>query len=569
MPTAASNGLRRVAARLAPDTATDGELLARFVNDRDDDAFAALVRRHAAMVSGTCRRVLGNAPDADDAFQAAFVVLVRKAHALADRACVGNFLYGVAFNTARKAKAMALKRRSKEANATRPEPPPDRDEVLAALDEELARLPEKYRGPVVACELEGRSRRAAAEALGVPEGTISSRLATAHRMLERRLRSRGFAGVCAAALLTRQVGAATDALAGTALRAVRGPTPTVLHLATEVTKMLLLHKIGLGAAALAVLLVGAAAALPPTPTPVPDAPPRAAPEPRFVAAPVPVVPEPTWKAEFRKAYGLKDGEVIRRVAPPYPECRAEYFKDQTREWFKRNKIDPPAAQLDRDYSDHFTKFGWKDGWPVDALIAQTTPVKPDAGVALGRVLHLTTGFNHTRVEGAAELLDRKVTGDFVVRAGADPERVAAALAKILRKECDLGVALAVVGAEHDVYVLSGKYETKPLTDRKKGEIEVYGFELTERATGGGGSGSLVEMAAHVEGFISARIAVGKIEGAPKRVEWHFNYRSPFTDAERAQDTDPESVLKNIAAQTGLTVKREKQMIDVLTAKKAE
>src|SRR5262245_6465583 len=118
MPTAVSNGIRRVAARLAPDTATDGELLGRFLNERDEAAFAALVRRHAAMVLGTCRRVLGNAPDADDASQAAFVVLVRKAHSLTSRVCVGAYLHGIAFNTARKARAMALNRRAKEANAT-------------------------------------------------------------------------------------------------------------------------------------------------------------------------------------------------------------------------------------------------------------------------------------------------------------------------------------------------------------------------------------------------------------------------------------------------------------------
>ena len=97
MPTTASNGLRRVAARLAPDPASDGELLSRIHNHCDEDAFAALVRRHAAMVFGTCRRVLGNSPDADDASQASFVILVRKAHALAGRVCVGNYLYGVAF----------------------------------------------------------------------------------------------------------------------------------------------------------------------------------------------------------------------------------------------------------------------------------------------------------------------------------------------------------------------------------------------------------------------------------------------------------------------------------------
>src|SRR5262249_50988975 len=149
MPTAAPQGIRRIAARLAADT--DGQLLARFLDHRDEAASAALAWRHGPMVLRTCRRVIGNAADADDAFQATFVVLLRRAHSLACRACVGNFLYGVAFHTALKAKAMAAKRRTKEARARPPESEPDRSELLAALDEELARLPEMYREPVVLC----------------------------------------------------------------------------------------------------------------------------------------------------------------------------------------------------------------------------------------------------------------------------------------------------------------------------------------------------------------------------------------------------------------------------------
>jgi RNA polymerase sigma factor (sigma-70 family) len=135
------------------------------------------------MVFGTCRRLLGNITDADDAFQATFVVLVRKAHTLTERPCVGNYLYGVAFRTAQRLKAMALKRRLKEAQAESSKSFPDQSELLTALDAELARLPDKYREPVVLCELEGLSRREVAQSLGIPEGTNSSRLATAHRML--------------------------------------------------------------------------------------------------------------------------------------------------------------------------------------------------------------------------------------------------------------------------------------------------------------------------------------------------------------------------------------------------
>ncbi|HEV3445358.1 MAG TPA: hypothetical protein VG099_11995, partial [Gemmataceae bacterium] len=305
----------------------------------------------------------------------------------------------------------------------------------------------------------------------------------------------------------------------------------------------------------------------PMPTPLPDPAPKLD-EPAD-KSPKDEAKAPAWKAEFRKAYGLRDDELIRRVAPPYPECRAEYFRNLIREAYKRSKLDPPEDEVNQAMSDHFTKFGWKDGWPVDQLTMQNTPIQPDVGGTLGQLIHMTTGFGHTRTEGEAELLDRKVTGDFVVRASADPAKVAAALEKILRKECHLRVSLAVQEVERDVYVLSGKYEAKPLAGRKKNLVEVYSFELTDRTTGGGGSGALQVMADHIEGFIEGRIAIGAVTGAPKEVEWHFNYRSPVTDAERAQDHDAEAVMKNITAQTGLTVNLEKQKIKVLVVKNAE
>lgn len=575
MPMTVSNGLRHIAAHMSPDVAGDGELLARFLNHRDEVAFAVLVRRHAAMVLGTCRRVLGNATDADDAFQAAFVVLVRKAHSLTDSACVGGYLYGIAFRTALKAKATAAKRRKREGETPvkPPEPPADQSELLTALDEELSKLPAKYRELVVLCELEGRSRREASGLLGIPEGTISSRLAKAHRMLEKRLRSRGFAGVVLAVFLAGQQVTAGDALAQVAVRAVISPPPAVTQLASEVTKMMLLHKLGIGAAAFAVVLALTAVTVGAMlPTPPAEEPPRAAKAagPNLAlptAAPVPAAKEPEWKTEFRKAYGLKEGELIRRVAPPYPPCRVEYFKDLIREFYKRQKKDPPEAEVNQDYSNHFTKFGWKNNWSDPHLLSHVVPIKPEDGVQLQRVLEVTTGFRATRMDAENGLLETMVTGDWVVRADADPAKLAAALETILRKECGLKLSLAIKDAEREVYVLSGKYVAKPLPDRKANEIEVYATELGDRNTGGGGGpGTLEQMADHVEGWIEVPIVLGKIENAPK-VEWHFNFRSPFTAEQHAADKDPAANLANIAAQTGLTVKKEKRTIKVLVVKK--
>jgi RNA polymerase sigma factor (sigma-70 family) len=195
---------------------TDGMLLETFVRRKDEAAFAELVRRHGPMVMGVCRRILGNEPDADDAFQATFLVLVRRAHVVRPRGLVGNWLYGVACRTAREARRAAAKRRLKEAKAMpRPEPAEQVwEELRPLLDQELARLPDRYRAPVVLCDLEGKTRKEAALQLGWPEGTLHSRLSRGRAMLARRLTRRG---------LGLSAGAAAVVIAGGARAACVAP----------------------------------------------------------------------------------------------------------------------------------------------------------------------------------------------------------------------------------------------------------------------------------------------------------------------------------------------------------
>jgi RNA polymerase sigma factor (sigma-70 family) len=193
-----------------PDGAglTDGQLLERYVRGREAAALAALVRRHGPMVWGVCRRVLANYHDAEDAFQATFLVLARKAAAIAARELLANWLYGVAYQTARKARATAAKRRARERQVREmPEPaaaPPDLwPDLRPLLDQELSRLPDKYRVVIVLCDLEGKARKEAARQIGVPEGTVAGWLARARVLLAKRLAQRGVAlsgGALAAAL---------------------------------------------------------------------------------------------------------------------------------------------------------------------------------------------------------------------------------------------------------------------------------------------------------------------------------------------------------------------------------
>jgi len=186
---------------------TDGQLLECFITRRDEAAFEALVRRHGPMVLGVCRRVLRNTHDAEDAFQATFLVLARKAPSIGQRELVGNWLYGAAYRAALEAKVSRRRLRERQVSAM-PEPEAAAEaqdwlDLRPVLDQELSRLPDKYRVPVVLCDLQERTRRDVARQLGIPAGTLSGRLTTARRLLAGRLARRGFApagGALAAAL---------------------------------------------------------------------------------------------------------------------------------------------------------------------------------------------------------------------------------------------------------------------------------------------------------------------------------------------------------------------------------
>jgi RNA polymerase sigma factor (sigma-70 family) len=179
-------------------TLSDAQLLDRFLDRREGAVFEAIIRRHGPMAWGVCHRILQDYHDAEDAFQATFLVLARRAASIKPREKLGNWLYGVAYQTAMKARAQRTKRRTREAHLSElPEPmiTPDhpRDELAEALERELSRLPERYRTPIVLCELEGMSHKQAARQLGWPIGTVSSRLSRARSMLAKRLSPHGAA----------------------------------------------------------------------------------------------------------------------------------------------------------------------------------------------------------------------------------------------------------------------------------------------------------------------------------------------------------------------------------------
>jgi RNA polymerase sigma factor (sigma-70 family) len=201
--------------RGSPEGDGDAQLLARFVAANDQEAFATLVRRHGGMVLGVCRRVLRNDHDAEDAFQAAFFVLARKAASVARYQSLAGWLYGVACRTALEARRRRQGRERLMHELPHPEVSPvEVQDWRPVLDEELERLPEKYRGAVVLADLQGRTRKEVARLLGIPEGTVSSRLATARRMLATRLSRRGVTlpgGLLGTALVVERASASVSA----------------------------------------------------------------------------------------------------------------------------------------------------------------------------------------------------------------------------------------------------------------------------------------------------------------------------------------------------------------------
>lgn len=214
-----SGRLRRTVFPRDGGSLTDAQLLECFRDQRDEAAFAALLRRHGPMVLGVCRRVLGHVHDAEDAFQATFLVLVRRAASLAQPERLGPWLYGVAHRTALAARSRRGRRSCREEPVEDLAAPasaldPDLRELTRLLDQEMTRLPEKYRVPLVLCHLESHTRAEAARLLKLPEGTLSSRLATARRLLARRLARRGVtvSGAALAVTLAQQALAASVSL---------------------------------------------------------------------------------------------------------------------------------------------------------------------------------------------------------------------------------------------------------------------------------------------------------------------------------------------------------------------
>jgi RNA polymerase sigma factor (sigma-70 family) len=259
---------------------SDAQLLERFVRAKDEAAFESLLWRHGPMVLGLCQRLLGHRHDAEDAFQAVFLVFFRKAHAISRRECVASWLYKVAYRMAVKARArFALRAALRVGDDSLAEslPAPEVPDALlaadrrAVLDDALSRLPERYRVPLVLHYLEGKTIAQAAQEIGCPPGTVAGRLHRACELLRRRLVRRGvvLSGAAVPAVLVGagKAGAVTAVLAAATLKAVRVPAGQAAAATVSATALALAESAGRAVpdarwkvAALVLLLLGLAGA---------------------------------------------------------------------------------------------------------------------------------------------------------------------------------------------------------------------------------------------------------------------------------------------------------------------
>lgn len=406
--------LRRLIGTRVASELTDGELLARFVERQDEAAFETLLRRHGPTVLGVCRRLLFDPQEVEDAFQATFLVLIRRAGDLGRRELVGNWLYGVAYRTAVRARAQAMRRHQRHTPmddvAGREEPCPlHREEMGSLIDQEVHRLPDKYRVPFVLCAIEGRTNEQAAEELGLPKGTIATRLARARARLRARLERRG---VALTALLTLLLGdslraavphplaAATTA---SALAAATGKTLTVIAavpaaLAGAVLRELFLVKVRAVATAviaLGVALSGGVVGLSNLPQLIPAAATRAEVTPRDSDStppsesrsqprspgtllrreracldPIPPIPAVLLETPLETRLLAPTGDAIRiyriRVLGGYPQ--ASFVDRATTVWFTLAASDGTIAPLPSAMARRYRLE--QEGWIGDEIVCE-------------------------------------------------------------------------------------------------------------------------------------------------------------------------------------------------------
>jgi RNA polymerase sigma-70 factor (ECF subfamily) len=601
-------GLRAVLRYLRPlaeaRTATalgDAELLRRFAEAHDEAAFTALVERHGPMVLRVCRRILGHAQDAEDACQATFLVLVRSAASVRKRASAASWLFGVAARTARKLRARRALRERGCGPGEEPACPSAADpswrEACAVLDEELLRLPEKYRAPLLLCYVEGLTRDEAAARLGLSLNALRGRLDYGRTLFRGRLTRRGIAltplvlggllvpqraAALPALLVVSTVKAATLVAAGRALPAGLVPT-RVVALMEGMVQTMVRTKLALTGATLLMLAglgVGLCTVRREIPARGPGLPPgeRAKGERPAEAPKQPVHPLNQALEGLATSYALADGEVLKSFRPPHPKERRAFFRLLEEARSAEEKARLKEIGLGDFEMDGNLDLLWKDGRLEFGSVTFAPPRNPPQGLQLESLLRVLAGVVPGEVEGDRELRwNTLVAGDFVVRDGAAPAAIVARLEAILNQEHKVPVALTLGEADRTVYVLGGTYKFTPATaGGPEDHIDLYADALLpaspDPVNSPPGAGlpfkpPVAEFMQSLSRFLDRRVVLGKVDGLPEHVSW-TEHALPFGQGLTPEEWEvahaPGPVLKHVTEQTGLTVREETRRVRVLT-----
>ncbi len=257
------------------------------------------------------------------------------------------------------------------------------------------------------------------------------------------------------------------------------------------------------------------------------------------------------KAEFLKVYGLKEGEILKRMAAPFPACRKPFCESL-------------KAQIgDVDVDEMVLSYVW-DGKNMSFGSATTSGNGP-VGWALISILH-DLGVPIQEIEGDSELLRQRIEGEFVVRAGVPPEKLVPRFERILREELKLPIHLTLTQAERKVMICSGKYKSHPLPNRQANAIDLFAVKADDNSGAGGGNGTFDEFLAATGGFIGRRLVNGLTEMPRGPFRWDY-YSIPQVPGFPDPNKEAEGVLKNVTAQTGLTFKADSRKVRVLLVEK--
>ncbi len=556
----------------------DADLLGRFARGDAGSgaAFEALVARHGRMVHRVCLGVLGDSHEAQDAAQAAFLVLSRRAPAIRKPEALTSWLHGTARRIAARTLRASIRRerherRKARAEATDPGPAPARD--WSDLHDELARLPARYRDPIVLCDLAGLSHDQAAGRIGAPVRTLETRLYRGREQLKARLIRRGLAPSAALVAMAAEAGAAplpTGWPAETArlaveiakkIRAAAGTSPAAWSMARVDLKEILMIKLKAIAAVgiLAGLAAGGTWTLGAGDGPNPVAVPLAEPA-RLARTPSPVPGD-----EFERLYVLADGEDLKVLHGPAIEARFEHYEGRT------NEVGFTSRQPgDFRLTPKTIYFRWRDG----ARSWEGTTSAP-GGTELRQILGQVLKFDKQQVEGDLALLDTPIFADLLIRVGVPPEQLAPKLEAILRSGFHLPVRIRFGEEMRDVIVVRGRYHHTPDPSRddeaeraEPGQVQVYAREIDPpQVRSWSGSGY------SLDGFLS-EVALqfgvrflNEVEEAPKAtLAWKLSGPKPPATIP-VEDQAP--TLDHVAQQTGLTFAKESRKVRFLRVDREE